>query len=122
MEGLYKILEQIGHSFKLELPESMKVHPVFHAEKLRKDPGNPLPGQANPESPLLELPNGNAEYEVEKILAVKLIHAKLRYRIQWKGWDPDPKWYSASALSNSPIALRDFHDKNPTKSSPPMNL
>ena len=85
MEGPYKILEQIGHSFKLELPESMKVHPVFHAEKLRKDPGNPLPGQANPEPPPLELSNSDTEYEVEKILAVKLIHTKLRYRIQWKG-------------------------------------
>jgi len=48
MEGPYEILEQIGHSFKLKLPESIKVHPVFHAEKLRKDPRNPLPGQTNP--------------------------------------------------------------------------
>jgi len=44
MEGLYEILEQIGHSFKLKLLESIKVHPVFYAEKLRKDLGNPLPG------------------------------------------------------------------------------
>ena len=62
MEGPYKILEKIGHSFKLELPESIKVHPVLHAEKLRKDSGNPLPGQANPEPPPLELEDGNAEY------------------------------------------------------------
>ena len=44
MEGLYEILEQIGHSFKLKLLESIKVHLVFHAEKLRKDPGDLLPG------------------------------------------------------------------------------
>jgi len=43
MEGLYEILEQIGHLFKLKLLESIKVHLVFYAEKLRKDPGNPLP-------------------------------------------------------------------------------
>jgi hypothetical protein len=42
MDGLYEILEQIGHSFKLKLPESIKVHPVFYAEKLCKDPGNLL--------------------------------------------------------------------------------
>jgi len=44
MDGPYEILEQIGHSFKLKLPESIKVHPVFHAKKLCKDPGNPLLG------------------------------------------------------------------------------
>ena len=42
MDSLYEILEQIGHSFKLKLPESIKVHPVFYAKKLRKDPINPL--------------------------------------------------------------------------------
>ena len=42
MDGLYEILEQIGHSFKLKLPESIKVHPVFYAKKLCKDPRNLL--------------------------------------------------------------------------------
>jgi hypothetical protein len=44
IDGLYKILEQIGHFFKLKLPESIKVHPVFYAKKLCKDPKNLLPG------------------------------------------------------------------------------
>ena len=42
MDSLYEILKQIGHSFKLKLPESIKVHPVFYAKKLRKDPRNLL--------------------------------------------------------------------------------
>jgi hypothetical protein len=32
MDSSYEILEQIGHSFKLKLPESIKVHPVFYAK------------------------------------------------------------------------------------------
>lgn len=59
----------------------MKVHPVFHAEKLRRDPNNPLLGQSNPEPAPLELQDGETEYEVQKILAVKLVYAKLKYRI-----------------------------------------
>jgi hypothetical protein len=55
MEGSYEILEQVGYSFRLKLPESIRIYPVFYTEKLYKDPGNPLPGQANPEPPLLEL-------------------------------------------------------------------
>jgi hypothetical protein len=82
MEGLYKILKQVGHSFKLKLPESIKIHPVFHAEKLRKDPGNSLPGQTNPEPPPLELEDGETEYKVQEVLVVKLAWGKLKYRIQ----------------------------------------
>jgi hypothetical protein len=44
MDGPYEILEQIGHSFKLKLLESIKVHLVFYAKKLRKDLKNPLLG------------------------------------------------------------------------------
>jgi hypothetical protein len=113
MDGPYEILEQIGHSFKLKLPESIKVHPVFHAKKLRKDPGNPLPGQTNPEPPPLEVEDGETEYEVQEVLAVKLIRGKLKYRVKWKGWDPDPDWYPASSLSNSPIILQAFHRAYP---------
>jgi len=122
MEGPYEILEQVGHSFRLKLPESMKIHPVFHAEKLRKDHGNPLPGQSNPEPPPLELQDGETEYEVQEVLAVKLLRGKLKYRVQWKGWDPDPDWYPASSLSNSPLVLQDFYTRNPERPGPPKNL
>jgi hypothetical protein len=81
MDGLYKVLEQIGYSFKLKLLESIKVHPVFYAKKLRKDPGNPLPRQTNLEPPLLEVKDGKIEYKVQEVLAVKLIRGKLKYRV-----------------------------------------
>ena len=98
MAGPFKIIEQIGHSFKLQLPNSMKVHPVFHAEKLRRAPEDPLPGQRNLEPPPLQV-NDHDEYEVEQILAVKLAQGrKLKYRIKWKGYNDDPEFYLASAL------------------------
>jgi hypothetical protein len=125
MEGPFEILEERGHSFLLKLPETMKVHPVFHAEKLRKDPGNPLPGQANPEPPPVVLEDGEQEYDVERILAVKLVRKRLKYKIQWVGWDEDPDWYPASTLSNSPLALQRFYEKhsdNTDLPGPPRNL
>ena len=81
MDSPYKILEQIGHSFKLKLPESIKVYLVFYAKKLQKDPGNPLPGQTNPEPLPLEIEDGEIEYKVQEVLAVKLIRGKLKYRV-----------------------------------------
>jgi transposase InsO family protein len=122
MDGPYEILEQIGHSFKLKLPESIKVHPVFHAEKLRKDPSNPLPGQSNEEPAPLQVQDGQTEYEVQEVLASKMFRDVLKYRVQWKGWDPDPDWYPASNLSNSPLVLQSFHQQNPTRPGPPKNL
>jgi hypothetical protein len=81
IEGPFEILEERGYSFLLKLPETMKVHLVFHAEKLRKDPENPLLGQANPEPPLVVLEDGEQEYDVQRILAVKLVRKKLKYKI-----------------------------------------
>lgn len=43
MDGPYEILKQIGYSFKLKLPDLIKVYSVFYAKKLRKDLKNPLP-------------------------------------------------------------------------------
>jgi hypothetical protein len=81
MDGPYKILEKIGHSFKLKLPESIKVYPVFHAKKLRKDPRNLLLSQTNLEYDLIEVKDGEEEYEVQEVLAVKLLRGELRYRV-----------------------------------------
>jgi hypothetical protein len=70
----------------------------------------------------LEVEDGETEYEVQEVLAVKLIRGKLKYRVQWKGWDPDPDWYPASSLSNSPIILQAFYRAYPNRPGPPRNL
>jgi len=61
--GPFEIIEQVGHLFKLKLLESIKVHPVFHTEKLQKALENPLPGQSNPDPPPLQV-NNKEEYKV----------------------------------------------------------
>ena len=120
--GKYRIIEKVGNAYRLDLPNSIKVHPIFSPEKLRlASSSEPLPGQIPDPQPLIEV-NGRDEYEVEKILAVRLYRGKLQYRVKWIGHDDDPDWYPAGNLKNAPRALRDFHQEYPDRPGPPKRL
>jgi hypothetical protein len=53
--GPFRVIEKVGHSYRLELPASMKVHNVFPASKLRRDPNDPLPGQVQDAPPPINI-------------------------------------------------------------------
>ena len=100
----YKILKKIGNLYKVKLPNLVKVHPIFSLDKLRKAAIDFLPGQVNP--PLLPIQvNGEDEWEIEDILACRLIRGTLKYRVSWKGYNLDPTWYPAWNFIGSPQKL-----------------
>jgi hypothetical protein len=115
--GPYKmILEKVGAtSYRLKLPDTLKIHPVFHSNLLRLDPDDPLPGQI-PEPPPPVIIDDEEEWEVEKVLDSRISQHKLQYRVAWVGYPPDPKWYNANLLENSPGLRREFHAAYPRKS------
>ena len=47
MAGLYPIIYKISNSYKIELPESIKIYNIFSSDRLRKATNNPLLGQKN---------------------------------------------------------------------------
>ena len=119
--GPFEILEKVNHSFKLDLPPSIKVYPVFYANKLRKHFDNPLRGQLDPEPEPLNV-YGDDEYEVEEIISARLVYRLLRYKVKWQGLDDDPVEYSLEDLRHAPFALRTFYEKYPRRLGPPKNL
>ena len=121
MAGPFPIIRQVGHSFEVQLPDYMKIRNVFPPDKLQKDPDDPLPGQINEPPGPIEV-QGEAEYEVQEVLASRLIRNQLQYRIKWVSYDKDPEWYLASNVNNAPYKLRDYHLANPTQAGPPRRL
>ena len=122
MAGPYKIIKKCGHSQKIKLPKFIKIWPVFHTQLLRKAATNPLPSQINEPPPPIQVDKGDDEWEVKKILALKIKRKKVYYRASWVGYNKDPEWYLASNFKYSPHKLRAFHEEYPQVPGPLRSL
>jgi len=66
--GKFPIIQKVSsHAYKLDLPTSMKIHPVFHISLLEPASTDPLPGQIQPTPPPVIIEE-EPEWEVEEIL------------------------------------------------------
>jgi hypothetical protein len=121
MAGPYKVLAKEGHSYRVKLPASIKIHPVFFIGSLCCDLNNLLPSQANAPPPPVNV-IADDKYKVQEIIAVKLTREKLTYRAKGTDADKDPEFYSASDFKYSSYLLKRFHLANLTLPGPPVNL
>ena len=121
--GPWRIVEERGYDFILYTPAWFKGKNLFHADRLRKSPEQPLPQQALEPEPPDEI-NGEPEWEVERILASRLFGRKktLQYQVSWQGCDPDESWYPASNFKNSATLLESYHKEYPDAAGPPTRL
>ena len=70
--GLFKVLKTGGsRACHLELPHTLKIHPVFHVSFLRLTPANPIPGQSNEHPGPVIGQDTDEEFQVEEILDSK---------------------------------------------------
>ena len=115
--GRLKIIQKISsHAYKLDLPASMKCHPVFHVSLLEPAASNPLAGQKHPAPPPI-IVDDNVKFEVEEILDSMLVWKTLKSLVRWVGYD-ELTWETAELLKNSPELVHYFHRKYPTKPKP----
>lgn len=122
MSRPFPVIEKVGNAYRLKLPDSMKIHPIFAPEKSRKASSSPpLEGRiADPQGPI-EI-DGRQEWEVDAVLASRMHYGKLEYRVQWTGHDEDLAWYPARNFKGSPHCIHAYHEQYPDRPCLPKRL
>ena len=75
--GPFKITEVMGKvNYRLNLPKTMRIHPVFHVSLLEPAPQHAKATQ-------VEVESDTEEYDVERILNRKVIRGEPHYLVKW---------------------------------------
>ena len=115
--GPFAITKEINaNAFELALPRQMQaLHPVFNISRLKLYRANspqfatrPLRFDRPP--PVAERDsNGDAVFEVERIVAARHAGRRKQWLVQWKGYPPEEStWESRAALGSAREALAEF--------------
>ena len=106
--GPYKVIEPVGkQAYKLNLPQTMKIHNMFHVSLLEPCDGAhksnvPPPPPVNIES--------EDKYKVEEILNSKSHYGKLQYFIKWMDYPHlENQWLSEDDVAGSKDLVDLFH-------------
>ena len=124
--GPYKVAKVVSpYAYRLELPASMKVHPVFHVNLLRPAATDALPEQRQEPPPPVEI-EGVEEWEVQDILDSRWDRRgrggqpRLKYTVKWAGYD-EPTEVPADHVANAQEIVNNFHRRYPHKPRPPAS-
>ena len=101
-EGPFKITDVLGPlTYRLQLPETWRIHNVFHASLLRRYKENDIYGE-NYEWPPAELDHeGQEVYNVETILRHRKWGRGYQYFIKWEGYPiTEASWEPEGSFSN----------------------
>ena len=111
--GPFKVKDRVGtQAYHLELPHTIKVHPVFHVSLLEPCKGSNYPDEYPPP----EVIGDEEEYKIEKILDSHCQHGHIQYLVKWKGYpNCDNQWEPPANLGNTEDILQNFLLKYPGK-------
>ena len=98
--GTFQVTKAVGaNAYELELPTTMKVHPVFNFSFLHK-----FQGEYKPPGPIIV--DGEAEYKVDKTVRHRGNGKCCQYLVQWLGYDnSEDYWVNADKFTNATLVL-----------------
>ena len=115
--GPFKITQVLSPlTYQLELPETWRIHNVFHANLLTEYTENDIHGP-NPEPPPPDLIDGEEEYEIEGILNHRTRKGKIEYYTKWKGYDHEENSWEIEAqfLPHAQEILEEYQNEHHLK-------
>lgn len=126
--GPYTIEQVVSdHAYKLALPASLRIHPVFHISRLKPHADGradfPLRPQTDRPPPDI-MPDGEEAWEVERIVAQRTrVYGRARrieYLVKWLGYpDHENTWEPAHNLAHAPDKVREFKQQQYAASQQP---
>lgn len=113
--GPFPIEKVVSRSaFRLKLPKTMKVHPVFNVSKLRPYIPDPVMHRhPKPPPPPTITEDGSKEFEVESIEDSRFRRNRLEYLVKWKGYPPSENLWLPIQDIHAPRLVDKFHRDHP---------
>ena len=117
--GPFKVEKRINDvTYKLQLPETMRVHNVFHVSLLDKvkDVTSKLRGDEEQPGTAPVVADAEPMFEVQDIVDSRLVDGRLQYKIDWAGFsEAEQSWEPAEAVEHLSLLVAAFHQKYPEK-------
>ena len=119
--GPFKVLACINEvTYKLDLPASMRIHPVFHVSLLR--PYVSRDGTV----PDARAPTLGPFFNIDRIVNVRTPTAspnnQWEWHVRWLGFDDtENTWEPVSSFASCPETLVEYHEGHPEKPCPDLS-
>ena len=106
--GPYKVKGIVSsNAIELELPDSIKIHPVVNVSRVRLYKSQVKRQKKIPPKPVII--EGGEEFEVEKILNKRMVRGKEKFLVRWKGYIAgENTWENRENLENAKELVEEF--------------
>ena len=106
--GSYKVKGIVSsNAIELELPKSIKIHPVVNVSRVRLYKPQVEGQKKTPPKPVII--EGEEEFEVKKILNKRVVRGKEKFLVRWKRYTAEEDtWESRENLGNAKELVEEF--------------